>query len=47
MSNGARFFVFLALLGRNGVLAVPIQVGPTNPQYCFYQGKPILLVTWL
>jgi len=47
MSNGVCVFVFLALLGRNGVLAEPIQVRPTNPQYCFYQGKAILLITWV
>jgi predicted deacetylase len=45
MSNGARCFVFLALLSVSGVLAEPIKVAPANPHYYFYQGKPILLIT--
>ena len=47
MSNGARCFVVLALLGGSGMLAQPIQVAPANPHYCFYQGKPTLLITWI
>jgi hypothetical protein len=47
MSNGARCFVFLALLSMSGVLAEPIKVAPANPHYYFYQGKPILLITWV
>ena len=47
MSNSARCFVVLALLGGNGILAQPIQVAPANPHYYFYQGKPILLIAWI
>jgi hypothetical protein len=47
MSNSARCFVVLVLLGGSGILAQPIQVAPTNQHYYFYQGKPILLITWI
>jgi len=29
------------------MLSEPIQVAPANPHYYFYQGKPILLMTWI
>jgi hypothetical protein len=47
MSNSARCFVVLALLGGSTALAQPIQVAPANPHYCFCQVKPILLIAWI
>jgi hypothetical protein len=47
MPNGPCFLVLLAVPGESGVLAEPIQVAPANPQYYSYQGKPILLITWI
>jgi hypothetical protein len=47
MSNSARCFVVLALLGASGNLARTIQVAPANPHYCFCEGKPILSITWI
>ena len=47
MSNSARCFVVLAFLWGGGILAEPVQVAPANPHYYSYQGKPILLITWI
>jgi hypothetical protein len=47
MSNNARFSAVLALLGGSGTLAEPMKVVKANPHYYFYQGKPILLITWI
>jgi hypothetical protein len=47
MSSSARCLVVLALLSGSGALAEPIKVAPANPHYYFFQGKPILLITWI